>query len=1105
MAHGARGKADQWGPPGEAKPAYSVVYTGRLFGYFRYPDVQRTSDVGCPSETETPLPAAAEQYRRTLRQMQSQRGSSQVLVSMGDNFAPELLARSMQTAAQPARLVRKDLFAVRDEGKKWQTNLSSSETVTDKGLEPGTVPSDNVGCFLRLMGFNAVVPGEHDFYYGPERLRQLARFLAEPQTGNYLPVQMLAANLSITTKPHTPAPPLPAGTLSAKKRDALSPTDALEIQLPSNVMPWLQDVTVTSEASDLRVFDCLASRDDPNRFTLPDDAKSDCVRLENTSGHSYPFAKPPRPSSNFIAGYYALDPGDNHALCVEYREHGQQQTHCQLFSVHYPFFQYRPHTDGTTPAPYFLSQKNADGKGVAIFGVIDPNLASYVGQLNGVWMNKNRRYDSEITITDPLEALRQVLSLCASDEHCRGRRKILLAQMPYFKATALTTKISGFDVVISQPDSEHANGDEHRSQTVENGDAESDRAFLLTPGTPFDTKRDGFLSTNLRQADLYVSQENGRSLQEFLANQVGNRPVTPAENDGNCRSCTLNAAVANVTSEANAPPEKTYETLALMAMERFCQSDIALLQHRDVFGGFGRAVAFWPRDVDYSAQNLLDEALWKGDFTFCLPLKGSTLKKMLADSAAFDKQDSDNLSPQVEKGRGLSTLGIVIDPGSKVPLIRGEPVEDNKLYGVAMTDYLAFGNTGYAEISSEALPPLIRVTALKDLNRLTGLACEELPQKVTDGSCQTEEIQASQYFEALRQRPFDTSRGLTAWVQLREWATHPLQPQQASTTLLGEHTSSPEQEVESRGMWWFALQNVSLDYDLSFIGGSDKTVPGNFAGINTFSQLSTAESSRIGFWTRARGGYSFPKYVDFFASGETKYARTAIRNSASNGNFGAYQLTLNSNLVRGQVGVLTKPLSRKAPIRGLLSENVFTQATEPFQQFNVPGVAGGPSQIATFNLGKNFLVMSRIGARLQNNQSWFEAGREYGVNIGIPVSYTLQDPGNVPPFSCALTGNRSLSRCVASDPAFTAQSAILPDLRNQRVAGWFADFHTVAPLYRDRLQLAVDSYGEVFDNRRDDTGFNTRYYEDFTLSLNVPLWGSLTFAPRWRRSTTRTR
>jgi hypothetical protein len=51
-------------------------------------------------------------------------------------------------------------------------------------------------------------------------------------------------------------------------------------------------------------------------------------------------------------------------------------------------------------------------------------------------------------------------------------------------------------------------------------------------------------------------------------------------------------------------------------------------------------------------------------------------------------------------------------------------------------------------------------------------------------------------------------------------------------------------------------------------------------------------------------------------------------------------------------------------------------------------------------------------------------------------------------------------------------------------------------LYRNKLLLSIDSYGEVFDKRAGDTTFDTRFYEDLTVSLNVPIWGNLIFAPQ---------
>jgi hypothetical protein len=137
-----------------------------------------------------------------------------------------------------------------------------------------------------------------------------------------------------------------------------------------------------------------------------------------------------------------------------------------------------------------------------------------------------------------------------------------------------------------------------------------------------------------------------------------------------------------------------------------------------------------------------------------------------------------------------------------------------------------------------------------------------------------------------------------------------------------------------------------------------------------------------------------------------------------------------------------------------------------------------------------------MGARLQGRENWFEAGREYGTNIGIPLSYTLHDAGRSQPLSCAIAGNLSLSQCISSDPLFTTESRIVADVHNQPLSGWFVDFHTAIPLYQSKLQLSFDSYGEVFDKRSGDTTFDTRYYEDLTAALKVPIWGNLTFAPQ---------
>lgn len=212
-----------WGPGPGSQPDYSLIYTGRLFGYFRYSDLQTSSDRGCPDAQSPPLSPQVKLFRATLAEARSSR---QKLVAMGENFAPDLLARAVvnKSAGTPhfGEMLNKD--------------------VVSAGADH--VLSDNVGCFLRLMHFDATVPGQQDFYYGPERLRQIARFLASPGDGQYKPVQMLAANLVISSVVRSPNPRKGNEALAPEVRRALEAASPVQFDLPSTVLPWLKQVAL---------------------------------------------------------------------------------------------------------------------------------------------------------------------------------------------------------------------------------------------------------------------------------------------------------------------------------------------------------------------------------------------------------------------------------------------------------------------------------------------------------------------------------------------------------------------------------------------------------------------------------------------------------------------------------------------------------------------------------------------------------------------------------------------------------------------------------------------------------------------------------------------
>jgi len=193
-------------PKPPASPV-DVVYTGKLMGYFRVPSLQDFNATnGCPKYDETQVSPAAKQF---LGVRDQQDVKKTIMVGTGDNFAPELEARVFDnpppsTTINNYAVGNKELYF--GDKNHWEPYNNSSTTLKDQiaaGL--GVIPNDNVACFLRRAKYDAIVPGKHDFYFGAERVRAFARFLAakgsdDNAPDNYEAVQMLGANLVMRTE-----------------------------------------------------------------------------------------------------------------------------------------------------------------------------------------------------------------------------------------------------------------------------------------------------------------------------------------------------------------------------------------------------------------------------------------------------------------------------------------------------------------------------------------------------------------------------------------------------------------------------------------------------------------------------------------------------------------------------------------------------------------------------------------------------------------------------------------------------------------------------------------------------------------------------------------
>ena len=238
----------------DAPYTYQILYTGRTLGYARIPDQQTLP--------QDPLPVPNKIAQEFLEQFKIASDSKvpQFRVAMGDNFSPDLYGRSILVRSPRVRScdehrddfysaaihLPKDYFNynVVDGKGYWSTWCQQEIHLSDEPF------FDNVADFLIKAQYTAVVPGKHDFYFGPQYLRQIANYLEHshfPDSPEH--VHMLAENLIISS---TVAP----GPLNAHPRiperlaqpchyntgndHACYHTDfgPASLDLPDNVLPW---------------------------------------------------------------------------------------------------------------------------------------------------------------------------------------------------------------------------------------------------------------------------------------------------------------------------------------------------------------------------------------------------------------------------------------------------------------------------------------------------------------------------------------------------------------------------------------------------------------------------------------------------------------------------------------------------------------------------------------------------------------------------------------------------------------------------------------------------------------------------------------------------
>lgn len=1161
-----------------------VLYTGRMMGYFRIPSVQpRDGSQGCDTRNEWSY--AAQQFDAFRQQ-----NSGAILLGAGDNFAPETEARQFAPSnpagpsSPPGQFVPlgKDQYV-------WYPGTLGTIRLGNRTIAPnswvsmddasrmpgfsdflrrgqGFLPTDNVACFLSKENYTAVVPGKHDFYFGSERLREMARFLASTPRPDGHHVQMLGSNLVIDTtwrKNHKPlsdsehkwkfSPSWPVNFASS----GLPVPQLVTPGTGAKVYPWLPgaavklmdlnsvsmlyrdlygqdlltDGTLDSHLQQLALPDSACEKDRDcrtdlaklssvvNAFTKDNDPVYLCKSTAN--GNPDEIALPPSSHcsktpldrivwlENDSVEYLLLFPeplkaNENYALCLTGKnlppiENGRRASYyCQRFSVYWPLFMFPSRTlSPSDPQPYAFVKGDASKQqpDVGVFGVVDPDLAGYVGALNLQWENKDQNgkdtpYKTTTAIEDPKEALKESnLSFEWMYEQRSGVKrfegmKILLAQMSPPRAQALAKRIGGFDMVVSAADENQASAVEGTTLKFDWTSARSSPpdhpAFSLVPEPYYVGTREPKEQVSI--GSVQVAAELGPSWKWHFEASTFESPV-PADASPPPKfwqAVAVSAASACSTFGtvplATADPAMQIQLLTLCAMQKELGADVVLLQERDFF-------THLPKDAGDmgttpgSLQQILDRIIWKGDFLTLLYVPGSALVQAMEQSKKYKAEDESALSLADENLRDLVSLGIRYDSGRGEYLINGDPLDTTRVYAVATSDYISAGDTGYPDLAAAAMNPRKDARDFPaHLDMISAVVCRRMAADNSSIECQPK-INRENYLDALDVEPSDSRKGQTPGQQLWAWTIFHRSYKVPAAKAGRTADEQAEQSVERRGLGSLRINPPSptlLAVDkasFSVTSVSHKFTDGQLKTLfpgSPVTQLTTARSHSFAFDIRPKYAYSWDQ-LELFQAQEIRY------NVQYTGQANASAIINQvENLWSTDTGVALHVEHRELPhVEPTFSFHTETQLWNPLPSFLESLASSGKPQVAQpFNLGRTYLLLPRAGLRWAGRANWAEAGLEDGAELSAIRLLTAPTP---PPG----TGTET----IVQRPNIT-------------VNGVYWNGHTVVPLYSN-LTWQIDEDGDYFFNTHGDNPIDTRFRSDSETALNFKVWPSLSFAPTY--------
>ena len=1136
----ANSRPSDAGPEAKNAPNLKILFTGYLLGYFRVPDVQREDFLkDCPPgegkddwEGASPTAKALYDALHDKGEIPFRSDANTIFVGMGDNFGVELYSRTYGVGVGRNGDTAEDLHPkLREPGDAWQPS------------DDGKI-GDNVGCFLSMAGYTAVVPGKEDLYFGPERLRRIAQRLDSAHLSHRVP--MLAANLIEQTSYWKD----PAKIPDSEKELNFAPglpvgIQAVEVSEGSKVLPFLRKITLrvkagTDPGERPEPYLCTASpSNDPDKLIPHGKRLGDtnvCSPLKNPQTSPSPgsdlVTDPDKKQDDLAYDLPApLLANANYGLCLKPSTTDKtpskkpSEPRCVRFSVARPFFLSSAclaNGTGTTDAckdyqkPYVFKEWSDSSK-VVIFGVVDPDSVSLVGRDNLSWKNRDGKLRTELAVLDPLTALRQAVQLFEEEQGNKlldksKLRWVLLAQMSRSKAEELASHLTAqeahdsptgargaasnlhFDVVIAAAaDGKHATSPRTIDLLPETD--LSFRPIVVAPEWALDPARDPI--NPLRHLTLRDFADDSGPKREIrltanrfpLDNGHQTTPDSKLAESARKFLCQPESGLAK-TELCVYPPTKPattdlFATAALKILREATNADFAMMQKRDFYWGRFRPA--------HEAGGNVARVLWKGDVLRVITATGGTLKKVLQESKQFDQADLQATLEVPEAGRGLVYYGVEPTEGGNY-LIDGALLDPNRLYTIATSNHIAAGDTGYSELNDPQFvdnklpkPPTRRKIsfALKgqeaEGRQISEIVCPELNL----AECVTL-ADDNALFAHTDQEITQVKAGVEA--RMKAWGFNSLnQPLFAKP----EDRSSPELKAQDRPIWRFSLLQASFSFQESINNLSEKeraqlftgfSAPGiNGANSHQWQLSKQAEAVRSGKW------------LDEYARNQLDYSSQVNEQIAP----ALPSVSQSKNRDQFDAGIFFHPLTTcsnfrpwcRAPRKELPKIGM---VFEPFR-FDSPLaqeelIIGPRTNEQKVNLGRTQNVLARTGLRIEDEKSHFEAGYEAGWERGALVTFVAGST------SCPPLPDQSPFGCLTSlvPPVHVDQ---VRETRDQR--GFYVDYAWTTPIpVHNNWKNIVQLQGEWFPfGPASDNSSDTRKLYDINEKLSIPIFSSLSFQP----------